>query len=335
MNITVVTPAGTTATNNADLFTYTISPTPSIITSITPNSGLVGSSVAILGSNFGSTQGSSTVSFNGTLAAAATTWTSTGIVVTVPIGATSGNVVVTVGGVASVGVPFAVTIPAPTISLITPNTGGIGTSVTIVGTNFGTAKGSVSFNGTPSNDHKLGRPGNCGACAIRPERRRGSRIGYHSRQPDGYHHLTVAAPAPTISGITPGSGTAGTTVTISGSGFGSSQGTVTFDNIPATIKGWSDGSISVTVPSGLTAGSVNVAVTTTGNQTANVSFTVTVSGPTISSIDPTSGTAGTTVTIMGSGFGSTPGTVSFGNTQPLLQVGTGLMAQLRLRFLPA
>lgn len=320
VNITVVTPAGTTATNNADLFTYTISPTPSI-TSITPNSGLVGSSVAILGSNFGSTQGSSTVSFNGTLAAAATTWTSTGIVVTVPIGATSGNVVVTVGGVASVGVPFAVTIPAPTISLITPNTGGIGTSVTIVGTNFGTAKGSVSFNGTPAT---ITSWGDQAIVVLVPSGLSAGGVPVLVTTADNQTAtttFTVAAPAPTISGITPGSGTAGTTVTISGSGFGSSQGTVTFDNIPATIKGWSDGSISVTVPSGLTAGSVNVAVTTTGNQTANVSFTVTVSGPTISSIDPTSGTAGTTVTIMGSGFGSTPGTVSFGNTQATVASG--------------
>ncbi|MGD0941904.1 MAG: IPT/TIG domain-containing protein, partial [Terracidiphilus sp.] len=35
------------------------------ITSLTPNSGAVGASVTIAGTNFGSTQGTSTVKFNG------------------------------------------------------------------------------------------------------------------------------------------------------------------------------------------------------------------------------------------------------------------------------
>jgi len=76
------------------------SATPSI-TSLSPNSGAVGASVTITGSNFGSTQGTSTVKFNGT---AATSWSATSIVATVPTGATTGNVVVTVSGHASNGV---------------------------------------------------------------------------------------------------------------------------------------------------------------------------------------------------------------------------------------
>lgn len=47
------------------------------------------------------------MTFNGT-AAMPTSWSATGIVVNVPAGATSGNVVVTVGGVASNGVTFTV-----------------------------------------------------------------------------------------------------------------------------------------------------------------------------------------------------------------------------------
>ena len=53
--------------------------------------------MTITGTNFGATKGTSTVTFNGTTATP-TTWSATSIVVPVPAGATTGNVVVTVGG---------------------------------------------------------------------------------------------------------------------------------------------------------------------------------------------------------------------------------------------
>src|SRR5260370_503801 len=77
------------------------------ITNLNPTSGLVGASVTITGANFGATQGTSTVAFNGT-AATPTSWSATSIVAPVPAGATTGNVVVTVGGVASNGASFTV-----------------------------------------------------------------------------------------------------------------------------------------------------------------------------------------------------------------------------------
>src|SRR5208337_283091 len=74
----------------------------------------------------------------------------TGIVAPVPAGATTGNVVVTVGGVASNGVTFTVTVPAPNITSLSVSSGPVGTPVTITGTNFGTTQGTstVTFNGT-------------------------------------------------------------------------------------------------------------------------------------------------------------------------------------------
>ena len=81
---------------------FTVLATPTI-TSLSPTSGAVGASVTITGTNFGSTQGTSTVTFNGTTAATITSWSATSIVAKVPAGATTGNVVVTVGGVASNG----------------------------------------------------------------------------------------------------------------------------------------------------------------------------------------------------------------------------------------
>ena len=66
--------------------------------------------MTIAGTNFGATKGTSTVTFNGT-SATPTSWSATSIVVPVPAGATTGNVAVTVGGLASNGLPFTVYQP--------------------------------------------------------------------------------------------------------------------------------------------------------------------------------------------------------------------------------
>jgi hypothetical protein len=99
----VVTVGG--VASNGMSFTVTV-PGPSI-TSLNPTSGAVGTSVTISGANFGGTQGTSTVKFNG-IAATPTNWGATSIAAPVPSGATTGNVVVTVGGVASNGAAFTV-----------------------------------------------------------------------------------------------------------------------------------------------------------------------------------------------------------------------------------
>lgn len=114
----------------------------------TPVNGPVGTSVKIVGSNFGATQGGSKLTFNG-IAAIPTSWSNTQVVAPVPSGATTGPVIVTVGGIASNKVTFTVGTP-PTISYTNPVNGPVGTSVTIVGTYFGTSQGgsTITFNGT-------------------------------------------------------------------------------------------------------------------------------------------------------------------------------------------
>jgi uncharacterized protein (TIGR03437 family) len=141
-----------TAGNNAvvsGIFFGTPVPPPSI-TSLSPTSAVINTPVTITGTNFGPSQGTSTLTFNG-VAGTPTSWNATSIVAPVPSGATTGNVVVTVSGVASNGVAFTVSSssPAPVISGISPSTGGIGSAVTIAGSNFGGTQGqsSVSFNG--------------------------------------------------------------------------------------------------------------------------------------------------------------------------------------------
>ncbi len=88
---------------------------PPTITGLSPSSAALGTLVTITGTNFGATQGSGTVTFNGTTASP-TSWSANSIATAVPVGATSGAVVVTVGGVASNGVNF--TVPGPIITYV-------------------------------------------------------------------------------------------------------------------------------------------------------------------------------------------------------------------------
>ena len=120
------------------------------ITNLSPSSGAVGAAVTIAGTNFGGTQGTSTVTFNG-LAATPTSWSATSIVVTVPAGATTGNVVVTVNDLPSAGAAFTV-LPTPSITRVSPSSAAVGAPVTITGANFGATQGTsvVTFNGTPA-----------------------------------------------------------------------------------------------------------------------------------------------------------------------------------------
>ncbi len=141
-NVTVTTAGGTSA---PAAFTVTGAP---VITSLWPTSGPAGTAVTIAGANFGATQGASTVAFNGTVAGTASSWSDTAIVMQVPGGASTGNVVVTAGGVASSGTLFTVTTP-PAITNLWPTSGPVGMAVTITGANFGASQGTstVTFGG--------------------------------------------------------------------------------------------------------------------------------------------------------------------------------------------
>jgi hypothetical protein len=119
-----------------------------VITSLQPGIGPVGTEVSILGSGFGTTQGSSTVTFSGAIATPRS-WSDSEIVVPVPEGATSGPVIVTVGGVHSKGLKFVVTVE---ITNIVPPDACVGTVISIQGSGFGSTQGTstVTFNGVPA-----------------------------------------------------------------------------------------------------------------------------------------------------------------------------------------
>jgi IPT/TIG domain-containing protein/peptidase M66-like protein len=142
--ISVIT-AGGTATSTA---TFTVTAPAPTITNFTPTSGLAGSSVTVMGTNF---TGATAVSFNGT-AATFSISSATQMTTTVPAGATTGPISITTpGGAASSASNFTVTVPAPapTLSSFSPASGAVGITVNLSGTNF-TGASSVKFNGVSS-----------------------------------------------------------------------------------------------------------------------------------------------------------------------------------------
>ena len=275
------------------------------IKSLSVTSGAVGASVTVTGTTFGSSQGSSTIKFNGTTATA-TSWSASSIVTTVPSGATSGNIVVTVSGEASSGVSFTV-VPAPTITAFSPGSAGVGMSVTISGTSFGSTQGNgkVTFN-----SGKVATIGTWSATSIATTVPTGATTGNVLVNASGVNSAGLSftvLPTPTISSLAPAAGAIGATVTITGTNFGSSQGTsaISFNGVAPSVTSWASTKIVAVVASGTTTGPVTVKVSNVPN--AGTTFTVTPP-PSITGISPPSSVTGTAVTISGSNFGATQGT---------------------------
>ena len=299
-NVTV-----TVGGNTSPGVNFTVVPPPSI-TNLSAGSGPVGSSVTITGTNFGSPQGTSTVKF-GAQTAVVNTWTDTSIGVTVPAFATAGsvNVVVTVGGVDSNNSPFTI---LPNITGVSPSSGPANTPVIINGTSFG-ASGTVTFNGTNApNITSWSATSISVTVPVGAATGLGSVVVTSATQTSNGFNFTVIPP-PSVSGVSPNSGFAGSTVTVQGANFGATQGTstVTFNGTPATINGtWTDTSIPVIVPA-IPTGSASVVVTVSNQPSNGGSFTVVPNlvSPTINSFTPTTGSGGTIVVISGANFSGT------------------------------
>ena len=302
-------------------FTVTkpVIPAPSV-TSLTPTSGSTtgDTKVTIKGSHL---TGTSKVQFGTSTATGVKVTSPTKVTATAPAHA-AGSVAVTVvttHGTGTKASAFTFVVPAPTISSLTPTSGSTtgGTKVTIKGSHLtGTSK--VQFGTSTATGVKVTSPTKVTATA--PAHAAGSvAVTVVTTHGTGTKAsaFTFVVPAPTISSLTPTSGstTGGTKVTIKGSHLtGTSK--VQFGTSTATgVKVTSPTKVTATAPAHA-AGSVAVTVVTThGTGTKASAFTFVVPAPTISSLTPTSGstTGGTKVTIDGSHLTGTT-SVLFGTT---------------------
>lgn len=320
--VAVVPPGATTggvvvkvSNKNSNSVTFTVVAAPSI-TNLTPNSGAVGASVTIAGQNFGNPQGSGTVNFNGT-AATVTSWNASSIVVIVPSSATTGNVIVRASGVNSNGVSFTVA-GTPTLTSLSPTSGGIGASIVLSGANFGGSQGSgsVKFNGTTATVTNWTASS---ITAMVPASASTGPVVVHASGVDTNGQAFTVVPPPVLTSLSPTSGAVASPVTITGLNFGATQGTSTvkFNGVLANVVSWGATSIRVSVPGSATSGTVVVRVG--GVDSNGVSFAVGAS-PSITSLSPTSGPVGTLVTISGANFGASQsgGSVRFGTKSATL-----------------
>src|SRR5215469_5666387 len=88
-------------------------------------------------------------------------------------------------------------------------------------------------------------------------------------------NVSQAQTAPNIGSLSPNSGPVDTSVTITGTNFGATQGSVTIGGTPASITIWNNTTIAAVVPSSLSLGTANVIVTVSGQPPSNsVGFSV-------------------------------------------------------------
>jgi RHS repeat-associated protein len=250
---------------------------PPTITSFSPPSGVVGTSVTITGTNF---TGATATKFNGTSATSFTVNSSTQITATVPTGATTGTISVTTPyGTATTSTSFTVNVPAPTITTFSPTSGTPGTSVTITGTNF-TGATAVAFHGTAAASFTVNS-----ATQITATVPNGATTGTITVTTPGgtatsSTSFTVNVPAPTITTFSPTSGTPGTSVTITGTNFTGATAVAFHGTAAASFTVNSSTQITATVPTSASTGAIT-ATTPGGTATSPTSFTFIPPGPSV------------------------------------------------------
>lgn len=301
---------GTATFDNVSISASSSSSGP-LISSLSSPSGAVGSSITITGTNFGTSPAASAVTFNG-VAATVTSSTFTAITTTVPSGATTGNVVVTVAGLISNGVSFAVNSGPALVSIVVSPA----TSALLLGANerlnatgiFSDSSAAdvtmlVSWSSSNSFVATVSNLAHVQGAAL------GTGVGtaniiatFEGITASGVLSVTAPPSAPSISSVSTTTGVANTPVIIRGSNFGSVRGSgcVYLGTALAIINNWTDGEIDANVAQGSTSGVVEVLQ---GGQQSNA-ITFTIASPTIASVSPTTALPGAPVHVSGSGFGS-------------------------------
>jgi hypothetical protein len=300
----VITTSAGSGSSGANNFTVSSDLTPNI-TSATPSNAAVGALIQLLGTGFiGVDQAGGGITFNGTAATSFTVVNNTTINVYVPLGATTGPIVVHNSTNPSNSVAFTVGLAgAPVIGQFTPGSGAVNTPVTLTGSGF-TNVTDVEFNGTQAffnivNDGTITAYVPNGATTGPITATNGLGTGTSET------HFVVGT-QPTITSFGPDHGPARTVVTLTGTGF-TNVIQVNFNGTPAsTFKVVSATSITATVPVGATTGPITVSTSGGNAASSQTNFTVaTIVFPTITSFTPTVAPVGTQVNLIGSGFTGT------------------------------
>jgi hypothetical protein len=276
---------------------------PPTITSFTPTSGTTGTEITITGTNFTSVPLVG-VTFGGVQANPVVVQSATSLKATVGAGATGNVIITTNGGTASLP-GFTYVQPPPTILSVSPGEAAPGAAINIVGNHF-TGATSVTFGGVAASSFIVNS--NTSITAIVGQGATGTVAVTSPGGTGSYPTFTFAALK--VNSFSPAVGSAGTVVTITGSGFDAPFIGVRFGGVQAT-------SVTVNSPTQITAtvgagASGYVEVTSIGSLRAGKpGFTYATPNTVINSVSPSIAASGTAVTITGYNFtGATA--VSFG-----------------------
>ena len=255
----LLTPAEASALYSAP----SVSPVMPTVSSFTPTSGVVGTTITLTGTNFTDAE---IVMFGSTAATSFTVNSATEITAVVPAGASTGTVSVTTEcdetGTSATNFtvcPGTVTFAPASLPNATAN---LSYSQTISQTGFsGSLTWSVASGSLPtglslnsSSGNISGTPTATGTSNFTVQVVDGSGCTAN----EFYSIQVGATPAPAITNFTPTSGNSGTVVTITGSNFVNVTG-ITFNGISAsTFTVNSPTQITVTVPAGASTGNIVV-----------------------------------------------------------------------------
>ena len=292
--IAVTTPGGTATSTGT--FTFVPAASAPTITSFTPTSGPVGTTVTVTGTNF---TGATGATLNGLTVTGFMVMGATSVMFNVPAGATSGLIAVTTAaGTGTSTTSFTVTASAPTITSFTPTTGAAGTTVTLTGTNFTGATlvtvGGVTVSGftvvsATSITFVLPATAVTGPIAVTTPGGTGTSTANFT--------VTPAVAAPTITSFAPARAVTGVGFTLNVSGTNLVAGTtISFNGVtyPGTIVGMAGTSYNVVIPSGgvPAPGTYPITATNSGGTSPSLSFLVVAPATTVAYEDFETGSKG-------------------------------------------
>ncbi len=230
-----------TATSKGSLPGFVFFPLP-VITSFTPISATAGTTITLTGENFG-TASSLTI---GGVPATFNVLSATTITAVAP-SASSGDIVVITKGGKATATGF---IAIPVITSFTPDRGTHGTIMSITGTSFSDIT-AITIGAVPVSSFTINSSTNITAI-VGP----GATGNLKVSKPGAEASLAAFTwfPPPVITSFTPAAGPAGTTVTITGTGFHATpeNNMVFFGAVRAVVTGGTTTSLTVTVPAGAT-----------------------------------------------------------------------------------
>ncbi|MVM38942.1 hypothetical protein GO730_17660 [Spirosoma sp. HMF3257] len=204
---------------------------------------------------------------------------------------------------------------SPFINAITIFRGPAGSSMELTGTNLGT-NGTVSIGGLSASVVSGGWSATRIICTLPSGQITNLPVIVTRSDGQVSNSIQVSYNPPQIVSVTPASGPAkgGTSVTLTGSNFGSGYANVTMGGQAAPISSQTPNQLVVTSPVG-PVGAQAIQVTVDGQISNGVSFTYVADSPTLTAINPTHGSTsgGTSLTLTGTNL-SNGGIVTIGGT---------------------